>query len=305
MARDWEATLRAWSGPSSETEQQKQERTHRMVKDAIKSYPGFASKTVEVFVQGSYCNKTNVRQDSDVDICVRLMDVFFSNFDFAPAGLMRESLNVPDATYTYKDFKSDVGAALILKFGSKAIVRGNKAFDVTESTARVEADVVPTFEHRRYVGRHWFTADPQFLSGTEFLPDKGGSVVNWPHQHLAEGNAKNSATHKRFKKMVRALKRVRYEMEDKGITAAAGIPSFLIECLVYNVPDDHFGIFSYRRDMRNVLAYAFDNTKAHRACAEWTEVSRMKLLFDGTQNWSRQQANQFVLAAWRYMGFDD
>lgn len=63
-----EGKLAGWTGPSSETEQDKQDRTERMVREAIKEHAAFDSCSLTVYAKGSYANNTNVRADSDVDI---------------------------------------------------------------------------------------------------------------------------------------------------------------------------------------------------------------------------------------------
>ena len=68
----------------------------------------------------------------------------------------------------YGQFKDDVGAALTSYFGVSAVMRGNKAVDLKETTQHVEADVAAFFEHRRYEGE----GPP--LHGVELLPDSGG-----------------------------------------------------------------------------------------------------------------------------------
>ena len=76
--------------------------------------------------------------------------------------------------------------------------------------------------------------------GTELLPDNGGSIINWPRQNYTTASTKNDATGRRFKAVVRILKRLRYEMVDNGHTVAEPIPSYLLECLVWNVPNEGF-----------------------------------------------------------------
>jgi len=301
MPRDWEETFRGWSGPSSATEQEKQERAERMVRDAIRASRALASKQIEVFAQGSYRNNTNVREDSDVDICVRCMDVCFTDFSMAD-GFTEQDVGLVDASYTYPQFKSDVEGALVARFGLAAVKRGNKAFDVHETTARVDADVVPCFEHRRYTRRD---ASGRYLyeSGTEFRPDNGGRIVNWPQQHYANGVEKNNATRGRFKRIVRVLKRLRNEMADHDVAAAKPIASYLIECLVWNVPNEGFGHERYTDDVRFVLARTFNNTISDDPCREWGEVNELKYLFRPSQPWTREQAHAFLSAAWDYVGF--
>ena len=66
-----EDRLSGWTGPSSDTEQEKQERTERMIREAVKEHPAFDDCKLTVYAKGSYANNTNVRTDSDVDIAVQ------------------------------------------------------------------------------------------------------------------------------------------------------------------------------------------------------------------------------------------
>ena len=111
MARDWESTFRDWSKPSSDTEEQKCENAERMIRDSIKESSSLADKNIEIFPQGSYRNNTNVRQDSDVDICVRCLDVIFTDFSMA-SGFSIEDVGLVDADYTYSQFKNELANAL-------------------------------------------------------------------------------------------------------------------------------------------------------------------------------------------------
>src|SRR5262249_47695355 len=112
------------------------------------------------------------------------------------------------------------------------------------------------------------------------------------------------ATGNRFKFITRALKRLRYRMADEGIAEAKPIPSYLIECLVWNVPNDSFGHDGYVSDMRAALAHVFNNTMKDENCKEWVEVNELKSLFHWTQPWTRQQAFDFINAAWNYVNFE-
>ena len=223
MARDWESTFRDWSKPSSDTEEQKCENAERMIRDSIKESSSLADKNIEIFPQGSYRNNTNVRQDSDVDICVRCLDVIFTDFSMA-SGFSIEDVGLVDADYTYSQFKNDVENALVDKFGRRAVTRGNKAIDIHENSYRVDADVVACFEHRLYTSRGT-NGRYNYLSGNEFRPDKGGRIINWPNQNYYNGVEKNKATGNRFKYITRVLKRLRNDMIENNIAAAKPISS--------------------------------------------------------------------------------
>lgn len=300
MERDWESIFSSWARGPSDTEAAKCENAERLIRNAISASASLAKRNVQVFTQGSYRNNTNVRLDSDVDVCVRLMDIF----DVAmPPGLTRDDVgNVDAISYTHADFKNDVEAALRAQFGRGGVTRGDKAFDVHENTNRIDADVVATLEHRRYVLKpngNWY-----YLSGTALRPESGGKIINWPNQHHENGVAKNNRTSRYFKRLVRIVKRLRNEMADNGITAARPIPSYLIECLVWNVPDEGFMHSNYRQDVRYVLAHLFNNTMTDEPCREWREVNELKYLFRMGQPWTRTEAHDFLDAAWDYVGFE-
>jgi Nucleotidyltransferase domain len=297
MAHELEDVLRGWSKPPSTTEDERCANAEAVVRNAIRGYTGFAGKTIEVFVQGSYRNGTNVRSESDVDVCVRCMNPFFTEY---PAGYTDSSFGNSPATYSYSQFKSDVGKALASYLGEKAVTRGNKAFDLHENTYRVDADVVPTFEHRRYSVSNGTYA---YLSGTELHPDDSGKIVNWPHQNYENGTAKNKATGTRFKKLVRVLKRLRYDMLASKLDSAKPIPSYLIECLVWNTPNSSFASDDYASNMRSILAHLYQSTSTDQACFEWGEVNELKYLFRPSQPWTRAQVNTFIIAAWNRVGF--
>src|SRR5262249_17006668 len=151
------------------TETERCERAEGMVRNAVKASKTLSGRDVRVFSQGSFRNRTNVRGESDVDIGVVCYDTFFHAL---PPATVPESVGIVRATYQYRQFKNELEGALRDYFGWDAVSRGNKAFDVRETTYHVEADVTPFFEHRRY------RADGTYMSGVEFLPDNnpGNSV---------------------------------------------------------------------------------------------------------------------------------
>jgi hypothetical protein len=82
----------------------------------------------------------------------------------------------------------------------------------------------------------------------------------------------------------------------------ANIPGFLAECLVWNVPNKYLGNFSYSDDLRNVLVHLYEQLDLS-ASDEWGEVSELKYLFRGPQKWTKQQARDFIVSVWNYVGY--
>jgi hypothetical protein len=296
--RDWERTFESWSTAPGTAQQRKAENAERAVRAAIDGSAELSAMEVRVFAQGSYRNRTNVRLESDVDICVCLMDKFTTRLD---NGLTNSDVEIKDDPYTPADFKNSVEHALRTHFGADGVTRGKKAFDVHENTYRIDADVVPALEYR------WYFRDGngaiQRISGVAIFPDGGSRIENYPEQHYTNGVDKNSRTGRRYKDVVRVIKRLRNEMKDEGIQSAAKTPSFLIESLVWNAPDEGFDHDSYVDDIRYVLAHLFNESRSDDSCKAWLEVNGIKWLFHPTQSWSRQQAHSFVGDAWDYVGF--
>jgi hypothetical protein len=307
MSQLWEDKFRRWSKPPGDTEAAKLANAERMIGAAVREYLPLRAHEIRVIPQGSYRNNTNVPQDSDVDICVCCMDTFFYDFQFADYG--KAEASVIDAHYLYPQFKNDLQAALEAKFGKRGVSRGDKAFGLRENSYRVDADVVAAFAYRLYRKRTFNALlgayVPDFVKppGTKFYSDGGREIINWPEQQYSNGVAKNERTGKRFKSIVRAVKSLSYEMQEKKIAEAGPIPSFLIECLVYNVPDYVFDGDSYEKNVRDSIAVCFTATSPEGNCQNWLEVSGFKYLFHSSQPWTQQQVNDFTLAVWRYCGF--
>lgn len=299
MARDWEAVFSAWAQGPSQTEEQRAENAESMVRAAIRASSKLNFRNIKVFTQGSYRNRVNVRRDSDVDVGILCYDTYFPEYPDDNVKLRLDASTAP-ATYVYSTFKSEIEEALVDKFGRAAVTRGAKAFDIKANTYRVEADVAAFFEHRRY------TSASDYLSGIEMIPDDGRPprIRNWPEQHYQNGVNKNTRTQRRYKRMVRILKSLGSEMGSAGIASAKNTPSFLVECLIWNVPDDDFSTTSYKAMARAALAWLFNHTRADAQCNDWGEVSELKYLFRASQPWTRSGAHQFISDAWDYVGFE-
>lgn len=293
-----EDTLLTWSKGPSQTEADKCGHAEAAVRKAIKADDRLASLDISVFAQGSYKARTNVRLNSDVDICIRYDGQLFPDY---PAGTTHATFGNSPATIPFSDFKNMVHTALRNYFGVAGVARGNKAFDVHANTYRIAADVVPTFEHRRY--KQHSDATHSYLSGVALLTDSGQLIKNWPQQTYDNGVERNKRSGRKYKRLIRILKRLRDKMQDTGPAAAATAPSFLIECLVWNSELAAFDRTSYTDILRHVLASTWNCTRDDIACNEWGEVNELKYLFRTDQPWTRRQAHAFLQSAWDYVGF--
>jgi hypothetical protein len=295
-----EDTFTSWSKGPSVTETAKCENAETAVRKAIDADSALQGLDISVFAQGSYRARTNVRQNSDVDICVRYNGSFFSDY---PPDTTKETFGHVDGTFPFADFKTMVQKALENRFGREGVTRGNKAFDVHANSYRIDADVVPTFEHRRYTGRLKPDGTPHFHLGVAFQPDTGALVKNWPQQVYDNGVSRNTDTARAHKRVVRIMKRLRDKMQAEQVQEASGMSSFLIECMVYNAPLAVFIHDDYTAVIRDLIIKLWQATKSAETCKDYVEVSRLKYLFRTTQPWTHEQANAFLQRAWNYIGY--
>ncbi|GAB3174059.1 hypothetical protein GCM10027059_45780 [Myceligenerans halotolerans] len=291
-----ENKLAGWIGPSSSTEQEKQERTERMIRQAISSHPAFNDCSLTVFTKGSYANNTNVRADSDVDIAVQCHEARYSRAASPDA----RSASAPySGIWTPDKLRSELTTALRARFPGAVDISGSTALRVDSNTARVEADVVPCFDFRYYF------AAGGYREGTKVFKTNGDGVENYPVQQLENGRAKNTRTNQRYKKTVRIMKRLENEMVRHDVHGE--VPSFFVECLVYNVPDKYLMRATWTDTVRGVLGHIYQELDgvepSGQQSGRWREVSRCKYLFTPQQKWTRDDARSFAKAAWNHLGY--
>ncbi len=295
-----------WAKPPSRTERERCENAIRAVRNAIAGSDALRKRQLKVFLQGSYRNRVNVRQDSDVDVGILCYDTFIPSY---PPGTDHATFGVSPATYHYHQYKHDIHMALAAHFGSNAVRRGNKAFDIQQNSYRVEADVAPFFEHRHY----WMNQSAWgYWGGVVLKPGSGGFIYNYPERlletwpdlklHYESGVSKNKTTHLRFKGGVRILKKLRNQMDEAGILAARPVPGFLVECLVFNTPNSCFDHRTWYERVWAILHHLYWSTVSNQGTPDWYEVNGVKLLFAPTQPWTKQIAHEFVYAAQDYLG---
>jgi hypothetical protein len=289
-----EEKLTGWTAPSSDTEQDKQERTERMIREAIDAHSPFNNCSLSVYAKGSYANKTNVRSDSDVDIAVECKEAAY--WDESQPGVHKPP-GAYSGIWTPAKLRAELNAALIAKFPGQVDISGSTAIQVNSSSARVDGDIVPCFSYRYY-----FTSSSR--PGTKIFTADGKSIVNYPAQQLDNGRAKNQRTRYAFKKAVRLLKRVENAMV--AAQAFRELPSYFMECLAYNCPDPAFEHATWTITLREMLIHIWNMLQGDEPAdpaARWREANECLYLFGSAQKWTRADGREFAYAAWNHLGF--
>ena len=287
-----EDQLSRWTGPSSGTEKDKQDRTERMIRQAIDSHELFNNCSLKVYAKGSYANNTNVRSDSDVDIAVECTDVLYWKES-------EKGVHTPGKPYegiwTSAKLRADLLAAMKAKFPDQVDSSGSTAIQINSNSARVDADIVPCFSFRYYM-KHGAR------NGTKIFKTDGSSIVNYPAQQLEKGIAKNKRTGFAYKKGARLLKRIENAMAESG--AFRELPSFFIECLAFNCPDAVFAHSTWTERLRAMLIHIWDQLQGDEPDSErWMEANDCFFLFHSNKKWTREDGREFAEAAWNYFGF--
>jgi hypothetical protein len=229
-----EAQLETWSHQGAKTTSAATYDTVRRILE--RPGTGYASQIYDVFLQGSYANDTNIYADSDVDIVVRLKSTFQPDLSGLPDDqqVAFQKAN-KGATYTLRQFKTDVNANLVGAYGAD-VSGGKKALHIRPNGVRRETDVLASIIHRRYT-TYLSEILQANVEGIMFEDRNGKVIVNYPQQHSANCTIKHQATWMRYKPMVRVFKNIRNHLVQNHKLADGMAPSYFIEGLLYNAPD--------------------------------------------------------------------
>jgi len=285
-----EAQLVTWSHQGSVTQSADTYATIKAVLEAAGT--PYANRNYQVFLQGSYGNDTNIYAESDVDVVIRLNDCFQSDLQaLSPQEKDEYERVFADAQYCFPEFKGDVLATLTTAFGRDA-TPGSKAITIEASGARRKADVIVAIQFRRYYA---FKSPPQqrFEEGICFWSKKDLQIINYPQQHSVNCTAKHKRTAKWFKPVVRMVKNLRSRLVDDGLLEEGAAPSYYIEGLLYNVPDDLYG-GSYQASFVNAVEWIQRADKTKLVCAN----EQYYLLRENSPvTWRASQCETFLASA--------
>jgi hypothetical protein len=109
--------------------------------------------------------------------------------------------------------------------------------------------------------------------GISFDDASGNMIVNYPKQHIANGEAKNAAdrTNGRYKQTVRMFKNARGCAVDRGLLGDDVAPSYFVECLLYNVPDLSF-VANRQQSFSNVWRYLWEQIQPDSAVCQNEQI---------------------------------
>ena len=256
-----------------------------------------ARRQPEIYLQGSYRNATNIYGDSDIDVVVELKSAFTRDVSNLPPEQIGFQLAAhPEAViYDWPEFRADVLRTLQNYYGAGRVRQGDKCIKVSFGPGQIAADVVPALTHRKY--NYFYNLILQGKTdGISFRNRAGAVIVNFPKQHIENGQAKNSAirTSERYKPTIRVFKNLRNRLiEDNAITPQTA-PSYCVECLVYNASDLCFAP-TFQQTFTTIMDDLANRNPQDFIC----QNSILPLFGNSSVQWNVEDAARFLTAAQR------
>jgi hypothetical protein len=222
---------------------------------------------VNIFLQGSYGNHTNVfGRDSDVDIVVQSDQAYFRDLSRLSPQQKTEYLAAaggpPD--YPFAVFKADVIKVLKQKFGVDVDTSGTKAVKIKASGNRRSADVLISQDFRRYT--KYTGSKDDYIEGIGFETSDGVLNENYPELHTMILTAKHQVTKERLKPAIRIFKNMRNRLVDEKKLQRSVAPSYYIESLMWNAPNGNFAD-TYSDTIFNCLKWMTSVDESKLLCA--------------------------------------
>ena len=207
------------------------------VKEAIEDHDALSNRYVDVYLQGSYRNSTNTLGDSDVDVVVHSRASYMYDVSALPEPERAETLAaIEPADYAWPSFRGDVLDALISEYGSSGVIDRNKCITIVDpERSGISADIVPAFDHVTYLPGGTVVRGIALRTQRDNL-----KIVSYPKQHYDCGVEKQKATTDDYKPSVRMFKNARSAAVDQGYLDTDVTPSYFIECMLYNAPNQDF-----------------------------------------------------------------
>ena len=248
--------------------------THLLIRDVLKSSQVWNEYSLDVFLQGSYANHTNIRAGSDVDIVV----------------MSRQAPTLGLSGHSVAGLRFKIHSILIEHFGLHRVDSKNRCIRVYKSPGYVDADVVPCFHFNERIKSNPNWTDG-FIEGIVIQPVRGAPIKNYPKAHKKNGEDKNDHCHGLYKMTVRQVKHLRNRAVSEGRLEKDEAPGYLLECMLFNVSKEYFVLDDSQR-LRNVCTRMHTEDKR----SFWSCDYVHRLFGDDPGAFTIQQGNKIAYA---------
>lgn len=259
---------------------------------------------IAVFLQGSYASNTNVKGRSDVDIVV--MDLSKFRTHYRP-DQSNKDYGFTNATNNI-NIKDIIIKGFIEYFGKELVERHDKCINIKATRDWNKIDIVPAMQYRDYT-KDYHKNIENYIEGTLIKTDKGEEIINFPFHHINNSKQKHYNTQRRYRKLVRIMKYLMYDMQNENIAEAKDISSFGVESLMFNITNDYYLSYNYMglgtqfNWLIDILIHMLSNNYHN-----WVEANGIKPLFPYTlyfDNNEKEKYKRFIYklkSYFKYMG---
>ena len=268
-----ESTLTRWSRHQAATAFTQ---AHLPIRAALDAYNWPSDMNYGIFLQGSYKNDTNLGGESDVDVVVQLNHRLRPRVAKLSGQQLQEDASHQGTYQRWKSFRDHALKAMRARFGNAA-KSSRKTLKVPKGRIPADADLVVTLRYREGIAF--------------YLPDERRWVVSFPQQHHARGVRKERATRNRFKRTIRMFKAARNRLVETKALTKDDAPSYFIECLLYNVPENLFA-----PKLAPTYTDIIDWLRTVKLNDFKCQSGQGELFGPGREQWSEKKARAFVKA---------
>ncbi|MCL2621598.1 MAG: hypothetical protein FWD32_01025 [Firmicutes bacterium] len=254
----------------------------------------FNPTDVNIYMQGSYLNGTNVFTASNVEIVVELTKT--ASFD--PATLTPASYSLINnyflgkfnLDYTVENLKHDLYLELNAFTDNKATLEERKTIHIAafkDLPRRV--DILPAFSFKKFVRKldGGYKVVPGILVWDD---DAQTHIMSFPKIHAENVSKKDKATNGNFVKMVRIFKTLRIYCSRAELITKKQAPGYFVECLIYNVPNSLFK-GTLEEQFLKIINWLVNDNLLDNNCAN----EQWALIGTASEFWNILDANDFLL----------
>ena len=197
--------------------------------------PWIKLENIDIFIHGSYANKSNIYFPSNLEIVVEITTAR----KFSPEEVLLENNYFVDVPIVFgpREFRKLLTDALYDFVGDKLSEHPKTLRLSGLEKIKHDVDITPC------VNFHFYQDGGVIRNRGVLLYDTSvaRNIVSFPRLHAQNGFDKDASTAGNFKRMVRLFKTLHsLNVNEFSFTSSDTASGYFVECLLYNVPDKMF-----------------------------------------------------------------
>jgi len=269
--------------------------------------PSIILENVDIYIHGSYANKSNIYFPSNLEIVVEIT----TTKRFSPEEVSLENNYFVDVPLEFgpREFRELLKDALEEMMGDK-LTEQPKALRLSGlEKIKHDIDITPCLNFHFYQGDTGKKRGKRNVQEDREITRNRGvllyddsiqrNIVTFPRLHAQNGFDKDQSTNGNFKRMVRLFKTLHsLNVNEFSISGSHIATGYFIECLLYNVPDKLFSdasgrageAYSFNEIFNKIMNYLLNAELDDFVCQN--EI--WKLFGTAAEFWDKNRAEAFL-----------